>query len=206
MLISPFTATIDEDTKERIRRFVEEGGTWIVGPMSDMMTDYTARPTYAPYYFLEEMAGVYTKYQKPVGNDVFKAKWNDGGELGISLCYDAYEPRNCKSLAEYDGDEFGGLSVVTERQVGKGKVILVGSMLSADGWQKLVGIKPICEASDNVRVVERGGDRQGIIIMDVDNASGYAVLDGRYRVLPSGDQVTGRIEIKPYEVIVLERI
>ena len=67
-LISPFLSAIDGDTADRIRHWIEDGGIWIVGPMSDIMTDYTARPTHAPFFFLEELAGVYTKCHWTVRN------------------------------------------------------------------------------------------------------------------------------------------
>ena len=60
--------------------------------MSDIMTDYTSKYTEAPFSFLEELAGVYTKYQKPIGNDVFRAHFADGTDAGISTCYDAFVP------------------------------------------------------------------------------------------------------------------
>ena len=206
VVFSPFLATIDKTTEEKIKAWVENGGVWIAGPMSDIMTECISKYTDAPFSFLEEYAGVYTKYQKPIANDVFRAVWNDGEELGISACYDAFEAVDSESLAKYDGDEFGGYSVVTEKKVGKGKVIMLGSVLSHEGLRRLAGIAPIAEASGNIRLVERSGEENGIIALELRNEEGYITLDGEYTELLSGRVLNGKVSIAPYEVLVLKKI
>lgn len=206
VVISPFLSTVNENgLKERVVAWVKAGGTWIVGPMSDIMDNNVSKYTSAPYSFLEELAGVYTKYQKPVGNDVFKAKWMDGGYCAVGMCYDAYEcGEDTESLARYDGDEFDGLSVVTYRNIGKGKVILIGSVLSHGDLLRLINIPPIAEASENVILTERSGKQNGIIAVETENKEGYIVLEGEYTDLLTNKNLKGKIQINPYEVLVLK--
>ena len=207
VLLSPFLATVDEnDLKERVIDWVKAGGTWIVGPMSDIMDENVRKYTDAPYRFLEELAGVYTKYQKPVANDVFKARWSDGMPCGIGICYDAYEVKEgTKSLADYDGDEFGGLSVVAERRVGQGRVILVGSVICPEDLLRLVGKKTIAEASRNIILTARTGKENGIIAVETENREGYVVLDGEYFDLLTEKTYKDKIEMVPYSVAVLQK-
>lgn len=205
VLISPFLATADENGfKERVTEWVKEGGTWIVGPMSDVMDSNVSRYTAAPYSFVEELAGVYVKYQKPVDNDVFKAQWTNDGDCKVSMCYDAFEcNEGTVSLAHYVNGEFAPFSVITERKVGKGKVILVGSVISHGDLLRLVDKNPIAEASENVILTERCGEQRGIIAVETDYKKGYVVLKGEYTDLISGKKLSGRTEIQPYEVLVL---
>ena len=207
VIVSPFLVTADEnDFQERITEWVKEGGTWIVGPMSDIMDENVKRYTYAPYSFLEELAGVYTKYQKPLANDVFKAQWTNDGECAVSMCYDAYEcNEGTKSLAHYTAGEFAPLSVITERKVGKGKVILVGSVLSHGDILRLVNRATIAEASGNVILTERTGKESGIIAVETENKSGFIILNGSYTDLITGKAYTGKTQISPYGVLVLKR-
>ena len=145
VLLSPFLATADENGfRERVTEWVKRGGTWIVGPMSDIMDGNVRRYTDSVFGFLEDLAGVYVKYQRPIGNDVFRAGWENDGECGISVWYDAFECREgTKSLAHYTAGEFAPYSVITERKVGRGKVVLVGSVLSHGDILRLIDLPPI---------------------------------------------------------------
>ena len=92
VLLSPFLAVADENgLYDRVIKWVEKGGTWIVGPMSDIMDGNVRRYTDSVFGFLEDLAGVYVKYQRPIGNDVFRAGWENDGECGISVWYDPFE-------------------------------------------------------------------------------------------------------------------
>ena len=164
------------------------------------------RYTDAPFSFLEEFAGVYTKYQKPVPNDVFRAQWENDGECHVSMWYDAFECREgTKSLAHYTSSEFAPLSVVTERKVGKGKVIMVGSVLSYGDILRLVDERPIAEASENVVLTERSGEENGIIAVETGNREGFLRLDGTYIDLLTGKTCSGNVRLAPYQVLVLRR-
>ena len=149
---------------------------------------------------------MYTKYQKPVDNDVFKAKWKEGGACAVSMNFDAYEcNEGTKSLASYDGGEFGGLSVICEKQIGKGKVIRVGSVSSHADLLKLVDRSPIAKASENVILTERTGQECGVIAVETENKCGELVLDGEYTDLISGKKVKGTVKVEPYGVLVLKK-
>ena len=203
VLLSPFLAVIDEELKKRVTDWVENGGVWIVGPMADVMDETVTKFTHAPFGFLEELAGVYTKYQKPLDSGAFKAKWADGTECGVSMCYDAFECNGgTESLANYDGGEFDGLSVITRRKVGKGAVILVGSVISHGDILRLIGKKPIAEASGNIILTER---ENGVVCaVETQNATGYVTLNGKYKDLISGENIAGKTNIEPYGVLVLK--
>ena len=208
VILSPFLADIEENgLKDRMLRWVEAGGTWIVGPMSDIMTDYASRYTNAPYGSLEEIAGVYTKYEQPVEDAAVTARWAEDGEsLSLSRCYDAYELRGAECLAEYTGGGLEGYTCIAERRLGKGRVILLGSAIGGKDLLRLADVAPIAEASGNVALIERSGARRGIIAAEIDNKEGYAVLAGRYKNLVTGETAEGKIVIPPYSVFVLEKI
>ena len=208
VLLSPFLATVDENgLKRRVTKWVEDGGTWIVGPMSDIMDENVRRCTRSAFGFLEELAGVYVKYQRPIHNDVFRAKWKHDGELGISLWYDAFEcAEGTKSLAHYTAGEFAPYSVITERKVGKGRVILVGSVLSHGDLLRLVDLPPILEASENITLTQRTGEENGVIAIETAGTCGRLFLNGEYRDLLTDRVLSGNIELAPYEVLMLNQV
>jgi len=203
-VLSPFLPVADENGfKERVTKWIECGGTWIVGPMTDIMDESVSKPADSPYTFLEELAGVYTKYQIPVDNGVFKAQWQDGAECSVSECFDAFElKKGTKSLAAYTAGELAPLSVITERRIGKGKIILVGSVISHSDILKLINIPPIAEASSNIILTERDC---GITAVETENKRGYVVLDGEYTEIITNKKLKGKTEVAPYGALVLKK-
>ena len=134
---------------------------------------------------------------------MFTAKWSDGEKLNISDCYDAFECKDCESLAMYDGFDFDGYTVVAQKQYGKGKIVLLGSVISKDGLRKLVARKPIFEASANVNLTQRVGRQNGVIVIETEAKEGYVVLDREYTDMISGKTLSRRVTVSPYEVLVL---
>lgn len=206
VIISPLLTTVEENgLKETIMNWVNRGGTWIVGPLSDIMTDYSAKYTNAPFSFLEEAAGIYTKYSLAVPTSEFKAVWADGRELPVSFCYDGFELKGAESLAVYTNECLKGLSAITRRSVGKGKIIVLGTVIPAEALLELIEIPPIAKASFNVELVERRGKEDGLICLELYNREGYVVLEGEYINLIDGRVLTGKINLRPYEVLVLKK-
>ena len=205
VVISPFLCHAQEnDFYKCVTEFVQKGGTWIVGPMSDVVDDNVTKYVDAPHSFLEELVGVYVKYHKPVNNDVFRAQFNDGSPCGVSTCFDALEVEGgTQPLATYVGGEFDGLTVIAQKNIGAGKVILLGSVPTHADIQRLVGLKPILKASDNVTLVRRGSS---VIVAELDNSAGCVQLDGKYKDRISNEVLSGKITVEPYSVLVLERI
>ncbi len=206
VVFSPFLTTVDEGLKARILAWVEAGGTWVAGPMTDIMTEYASKYTDAPHSFLEALAGVYTKYDLPVDNDEYRAKWAGGdGDFALSTCFSAYECRGAQPLAVYTNGEFAGMPVITERRVGKGKVILLGSLPEKDVLQSFAGSAPILPASDNVVLTARSGAEYAVIAVETERKDGVVVLDGTYRDLLSGRTFEGSVPLAPYGVRVLKK-
>lgn len=208
VVISPMlTCLDDEGFKDRVIEFVKNGGTWIVGPLSDIMTEYAVKYDHAPYSILEELCGVYTKYQIPVEEKEYTAKLNDGTEFNIFLGCDAYELRGATSLATYENvPDIKGLCAIAQNKVGKGQVILLGTAPNKETLLKLVNKAPNAEASTNVCVVERTGKENGLIALEIEDKDGYIVLDKPYYDILNGKEVSGRVEIAPYTALFLKNI
>lgn len=206
VLVSPFLFAADEnDLPARVAEWVRNGGTWIVGPMTDIMTEYASKYTDRPHSFLEELAGMYETYDLPVSNDVYRVRWEDGEVSPLGICFAAYELKGAKALAVYENGEFEGLPAVTECAVGRGKVIVLGGVPSGDALLRLVGLPPVAQASENVALVGRSGAKNGLIALETEGRAGYVMLDGTYTELLSGKKYSGRAELAPYTVLVCEK-
>jgi beta-galactosidase GanA len=208
VVISPMLTNLDDDGfKDRVIEFVKNGGTWIVGPLSDIMTEYAVKYDHAPYSILEDLCGVYTKYQLPIEEKEYTAKLNDGTEFNIFLGCDAYELNGATSLATYENvPDLKGLCAIAQNNVGKGKVIILGTAPDKETLLKLVDKEPIAKASRNVSVVERTGEQNGIIAFEIEDKDGYIVLDKPYYDIINDKEVCGKVEIKPYTALFLKQI
>ena len=208
VVISPMVANIYEDNfKDRIIEFVKNGGTWIVGPLTDVMTEYAAKYEHAPYSILEDLCGVYTKYQIPIEDESYTAKLTDGTIFHTSLGCDAYELRGAECLATYESvPDIEGLCAIAKNKVGKGQVIILGTAPDKETLLKLVNKAPNASASSNVSVVKRTGTHNGLIALEIENKDGYIILEKPYYDLIADKEVSGKVEIKPYSALFLKEI
>jgi len=170
LLINYRTYTLDEgDFLDRIMPWVEKGGTWIVGPMTDIFTKDLAKYRHAPFGHMEGWADVERKFFMPASNgwhllnrpctDIIL---DDGTTLKTKgLTYDAFVPgKSAKALGKYagGGDEYlEGHVAITETKVGKGRIIMMGAALDDESFAKFIcgiaaelGIFPISEGDRTV--------------------------------------------------------
>jgi beta-galactosidase GanA len=213
VVITPFLPAIDEGGfRERIREWVEGGGVWIVGPLSDIRTLDGTKFTHAPYGSLEDLGGIYCKYQIPGEPRDFAIKWNDGVESKGSIWYDGLELRGAETLAKYTEGPMKGLAAVAVNKLGKGSVITLGTMLAGTElvalirqFAKHVGVSPAAEASDNLLVVPREGEAgKGVVIIEIENRPGTVFISENAVDILTGKEANGMVEVQPYGVMVLK--
>ena len=212
LVFSPFLPALDESgLRERMRAWIEDGGTWVVGPFSDIRTLEGTKPTHAPFGCLEEWAGVSCKYELPGAPRDFPLRWFDGRKSQGSLWYAGFTPDGAKTLAAYTEGPLAGLAAVTETQLGQGRIILLGTLCIPDDLQRLMlrlaeqcGILPAADATPNVLVVPREGEAgKGVIVIEIENRPGALTLSSPVRDMLDGNEHVGRVEIAPYQVMVL---
>ncbi len=187
VVISPYLPAIDADLMKRMRRFVEQGGIWMLGPLSACRTAEATAYRDACYGTdFEQWLGVHLRHRlTPGGVTKLKA---DGETIGCRWWCDAYEMRQTdrRVLAAYAGGPLDGLAAVVECPIGKGRVILLGTQPD-DAWLgKLIGrLVPQSgiEASPGVVVAERvtaDGKPAGVIMINTrrDSASYRNAVSG----------------------------
>jgi len=220
LICSPFLPVLDEQgLRDHLREWIEAGGTWIVGPLSDIRDEHAAKFRHAPFGVLEDWAGVHCRYEIPGDPRDFGLCWADGQTSTGSIWYDGFEPRDCDVLATYTENPLEGLAAVVSRKLGKGRIVMLGTMPVAADWQRLlldqarsVDIAPVAEASTNLLVVPRVDKAQagapdaqtrGLIVVELENRSGTIGLPQSATDLLTGRKHSGSIEVAPYGVMVL---
>ncbi len=212
LVFSPFIPALDESgLRERIRPWIEAGGTWVVGPLSDIRTQDGAKFTHAPYGSLEEWAGIYCKYQLPGHPRDFALQWENGPRSKGGLWYDGLELRGAKPLAIYTEGPLEGLAAATIHKMGKGRIIVLATLPPPEDLLRLLnnlacdaGISPAADASANLLAVPRQGPAgHGLIAVEYENQPAWLNLRAEATDFLTGKRHSGRIEIPPYGVMIL---
>jgi beta-galactosidase len=162
-VFSPYLPTVDTALLQRMQRFVEDGGTWVLGPLSAFRTaDATAHRDAAYGAALEQWMGVHVRDRlPPLGVTRLAA---DGGSFACRWWCDAYEPGPSHAVwARYSGGALDGLPAVVEARIGKGRVILLGT-LPEDAW-----LKPLLRRIAGEAAVETG---PGVVAVERVNRKG----------------------------------
>jgi beta-galactosidase GanA len=215
MVCSPLLASLEEaGLIDRLREWIQDGGTWVAGPLTDIRNLDAAKYTHAPFGYLEELAGVRGVYHLPGKPEDFALRWTDGTDSKGSLWYDSFEPAGASALATYAGGPLDGLAAVTHRRLGKGQIILLGTLPPAQDLQRLLleaagqsDVAQAAGASDNVLAVPRSGPGgAGLVAVELQDKPGTLSLDRPAMDLLSGKRCSGQIELKPYAVRVLRYV
>jgi beta-galactosidase GanA len=212
IVLSPFLPCLDEEgLRERIRAWIEEGGIWLAGPMTDNRNRYAAKFTHSPFGSLEEWSGARWLYEIPGHPREFAVRWEDGHAADGSIWYDAYEPGEAEVLAEYVEGPMTGKAAVLRRRIGKGSLILLGTMPDGQRLARLVnrlcgeaGLPAPPSATPNVLVTPREGNGQsGFVAVEYENTPGRVHLDRPGVDLLTGERTEGWIEMPAYGVVVV---
>jgi len=212
MILSPFLPSLDESgLRERLRAWIEDGGVWVAGPFTDVRTIHATKFKHAPYGSLEEWAGVRGVYEIPGRPQDFEIKWADGHTSTGSVWYDGLEPQDAEVLAAYTAGPCKGLAAVTRRKLGKGAVVLFGTVPHVVDMKEVLlalaaeaDIAPVAEASENLVVIPRKGPGgRGLAVVEIENLPARVVLGERMTDLLTGEEHEGELNVAPYGVAVL---
>ncbi|HSV74895.1 MAG TPA: beta-galactosidase [Chthonomonadales bacterium] len=212
VVLSPFLPWLNEDgLRDRLLEWVEAGGTWIAGPLTDNRSEYATKYTRAPFGDLEEWVGAHCRYQMPGDPCDYAIETVDGVRTTGSLWYDGFEPRGSDVLATYVDGPLAGLAAAVRRQRGRGQIVLLGTAPRPADLVRLVraagdpaGVLPVADASANVLVAPRSGAAgAGLVAVEMCNRPGRVRLARPGIDLLSGNRHTGDIAMAPYAVVAI---
>jgi beta-galactosidase len=214
LLISPFLPVLDEGgLRSRLKKWIENGGIWIAGPLTDNRDIHASKFVKAPYGSLEDWAGFKSKFEIPGDPKDFSFTFDGEKKFKGSWWYDAMEPAGSKVIAKYTDGPMKGSAAIIENKMGKGKVIVLGTMPEAKALVSLVTknaaqaeIAPVTKASPNLLCVPRSGKGgEGMVVVEVENKPASVTINKPAIDLLTGKKYTkGSIRVKPYSVIVLK--
>ena len=117
-----------------------------------------------------------------------------------------------QAMAEYSEGPLQGLAAVTRTRIGKGEIILLGTLPLPADLSKLIltlaqerGVKPVAKGKENILLIPREGKYQGLIVIELNNQQGRFQLNQPMTDLLTGQRYSpGEVIVPPYGLLVLK--
>ena len=217
VIFSSLMITLDQgNLRDRITRWVKGGGIWVTGPMTDIRTKDGTRFKDRLHGMLEDLTPAVFKYWFPDKEKRVKSLWSDNEDFGGNTYYETYKANPDADIVNITSGhkEIIGNAVLQCFTVGKGYVYVLGTLPDLKDMSKLITL--VCERANipcnltqgnSLIVSNRVGEKtSGVILADVGGKGGTYQNKAKYRDIISGRTFESDIEVKPYEVMVLEAV
>jgi len=212
-VFTPYMPVIDEKMLQKMEVFLRSGGAWIVGPLSGYRTEEHTVHTDAILGKLEALAGVETLYEVPI----YKMEVTgtlEKRQTSLKGFAFAFKALDADVLGKYENGPAAGDAWVTERKLGKGRLILLGAAPDHEALARLFQYaadgKPYRHSSDvtwgSLVAPRDGNGRSGWVVVNWDGGGGAVTLP-----FDAKDHLTGKrfpagpLELQPFDAYVLER-
>ncbi len=216
LIISPLAFTLDEyNFRDRITKWVQNGGVWVVGPLTDIRSENGTKYKTSPYGFLEELTGIQLAYTLPDDEGLLTCMNDEGQIVKCGRSYEIFEQGDFKSLITVENgySSLAGKACVAEVSAGKGKIIWLGT------FPEEKELRRILERAANHACICRGNITEGMMLTKREGNGLKAVIasatdgkeceyhfEGKMKDMLTGIEYQSGIVLKPYEVAVLEEI
>ncbi|MGO4892006.1 beta-galactosidase [Flavobacterium sp. W21_SRS_FM6] len=200
VLITPAMPYVSEDFMQRTLAFVEQGGVWLVGPVTGTRGKEHTVPTTAGLGLLDKFAGVNTEFVVPLTDTGSK-----GTAFGITAelsgwCAAMQVKSGTQVIGRIDDGAAAERAFITQRKIGKGHIVVLGVQPFGDNAQAMIDavlqhcielakVKGHYQVSQGTIVAPRV-EADGRILWIVTNMNG----EGGELTLPNGgtDALTGK--------------
>ncbi len=222
LLFAPLMPYIPKELRNRLKKWVLNGGILILGPMSGYRnTEWAAFTDYALGDFAT-WTGMQVESRIPIGTKPREAEipvlleydnslWIKPSEA--SLWSEALSSEKGKILATYQNGMHNNLPAIIENKAGKGKVVLLGTDPGYQAFQKIAlkyageaQIKPLATGNKDVVLVPRKGKNNALIVLNISNEKKRIALNKKYRteLLTNRKISEQKFELKPYQLLLLQ--
>ena len=215
ILFTPFLLTLEEENLQcRITDWVEKGGIWIAGPMTDIRNDIGAHYRDRETGILEDLTGATLVQQIPDAEHRTPCAWADGTEFRANKWLQLYEvPEDGEVLASVTGgySALVGKAVAFRKKVGKGEIWVLGTEPSREDLVRLLkavlaktgSIQP--KVTGKVAEAYRFGSKfRGICAQEYGGEAGTVTVSVPHTDLLTGEVLQGEITLEPWQTRILK--
>lgn len=193
LVLTPFMYSLSDVLLRRMLRYVREGGTWVVGPMTSIRTSHHTVPRDAALgRELEEAAGVHVQAVFPAKGTHLKLRYGDK-EAPLLYWLSMMESRGADITGFASGELCDGCGLISEQAYGKGRLILLGGMPEEPVFAQWLAdllkgcdIQAPAQATDDLLLIpRRSADEQHLMAVDMGGKGGVIHYRGQqHRVSP----------------------
>ncbi|SMF06844.1 beta-galactosidase [Alteromonadaceae bacterium Bs31] len=212
VLFTPGMPYVSEEFARRIVEFVNAGGTWIAGPVTGTRGREHTVPTDAGLGLVDSLAGVTTNFIAPLT----KTK-TSGRALGLSVplsgwCAAMTPDEGTKSIGVIESGALAGQCFISERQLGAGRVVILGAQPHGDEglplikklvnhYAGLAGVKQRYKASPGTIVCPRlrSDGSEMWMVVNMDGKGGELSLPAGVSDAETGEAVSNTLNIPSYQ-------
>lgn len=131
VLFTPFMPYLSSAFIKKASAFAEEGGIWIAGPLTGGRTgEHTVHTDYG-LGELEKTAGIKTLFTFPMNEDAHTGK-AFGMTAPLGLWSAVFDTESGNTLGTVESGPGAGHAFLSEREHGKGKMVMLGSLPSGE--------------------------------------------------------------------------
>lgn len=214
--MSPFIPYLSEEYRYKALEFVENGGIWIVGPLTGIRTaEHTVHTDHA-LGKLEELAGIRTVFHYPItGSGAVGNAF--GVKAPLTMWSSVFECRNAETRGIIEGGITSNMPFITECKRGRGRIVMLGSMPEGEQgmlmlrrllihYAKEANISLLYDVTPGTIVVPRKGkDFLQWAIINMDGKGGEVTLPMNCKdALTDEAIVDEKIHIEAYDCRVVE--
>jgi len=214
VVFAPVQYVVTERQAESLRNYVRAGGMFVAGfrlGVKDESSQIVDKPLPGR---LRDVMGVTLKDYVPLywGKPGVKFGAELPGPDGTTqLWADLLKPETASVLARYTGD-YEGEAAITVNHFGKGKAVYIGADLDAMSLARVLrtclamsGSNSSFGAPVGVEITRRrAGEHEWVFVLNHSDKPQKVTLPGKLKSVLAGVALDGSLELKAYEVAVLQ--
>jgi beta-galactosidase GanA len=222
MIYVPLMPYMPEEFKTKLKKWVNEGGTLVMGPVVGYRNEYLGAETKYGMGNLEEWTDISLESRIPIGLQRRDAEvplmleWNKSVGLATSeaaVISDALATKTGEVLCTYKTGMHDGKPAIVKTKIGKGNVVMLGTDPGRAALKTLMtqlakeqGITPVASGDKGLIIVPRKGISEGKIIVNITNETKYITLpETNLKDILTGENKGGLLKIAPYDVLILQK-
>ncbi|HEX3020936.1 MAG TPA: beta-galactosidase [Lachnospiraceae bacterium] len=210
LLIAPMTYMLKAGFIEKVKAFVENGGTFVTTYWSGLVDETDL--CFIKKQPLQEVLGLLSEEIDVINENYPNTVTYLGKTFKVKDLCDVVRLLGAEALADYNEDYLAGMPALTRNRYGKGTAYYIASRneeaFQKEFYQTIIKESNITQNLGGnlpygVTVTKRCGDRDLLFVQNFNSSKCKVTLDKEYEILETGEKVSGEFELMEYECCIL---